>query len=83
MLARNAQVNAASSPVASLSEVSQFTPAVRRLLTSTASIGASSQHLMLFPRDLLVNGFIKFLTHQNKVGKLNEVMALLGEDMSL
>ncbi|GFT09244.1 hypothetical protein NPIL_478631 [Nephila pilipes] len=90
MLARNAQVNAASSPVASLSEVFPVkpTPAVAEVPgPATASIGASLSAFNAPPcRDLLslVNGFIKISNSaKTRLEKLNEVMALLGEDMSL
>ncbi|GFT19596.1 hypothetical protein NPIL_575641, partial [Nephila pilipes] len=63
------------------------TPAVESGAGTTASIGASLSAFSAPPcRDLLslVNGFIKISNStKTRLEKLNEVMALLGEDMTL
>ncbi|GFS48560.1 hypothetical protein NPIL_599851 [Nephila pilipes] len=87
MLARNAKT---TTSLAALSEAFPVKPppAVEDAPgTATASIGASLSAFNAPPcRDLLslVNGFIKISNSaKTRLEKLNEVMALLGEDMSL
>ncbi|GFU00777.1 hypothetical protein NPIL_144901 [Nephila pilipes] len=93
MLARNAKATPAAPVTASVALLSEAfpvkpTPAVAEAPgTATASIGASLTAFNAPPcREMfsLVNGFIK-ISHSTKtrLEKLNEVMALLGEDMSL
>ncbi|GFT39819.1 RNA-directed DNA polymerase from mobile element jockey [Nephila pilipes] len=75
--------------IGTLSEVfpPKPTPAVESGAGTTASIGASLSAFSAPPcRDLLslVNGFIKISNStKTRLEKLNEVMALLGEDMTL
>ncbi|GFT80767.1 nucleic-acid-binding protein from transposon X-element [Nephila pilipes] len=97
LLARNAAASlptaAAPLPTTSIARLSEAfpvrpTPAVAEVPgTATASIGASLSAFNAPPcRDLLslVNGFIKISnSSKTRLEKLNEVMALLGEDMTL
>ncbi|GFS61205.1 hypothetical protein NPIL_308331, partial [Nephila pilipes] len=89
LLARNNNKNTTSPTLGTLSEVfpPKPTPAVESGAGTTVSIGASLSAFSAPPcRDLLslVNGFIKISNStKTRLEKLNEVMALLGEDMTL